>query len=342
MEFIRRLFGRNDVETVESSSNLTAQPVERQDGVAKAADEPAAAADDAEKTPGDAEEATPVPPEQADGIGDGTTRRLPLEKVIASKNDHLVFGQSTDVGMVRTNNQDAMMALHVTGQSVENRPEFGLFIVADGMGGHHDGEKASAIVTRTVSAYVTSRIFMPMLTNQDDDADRPTITEALVEAIQKANNEVLDKVPDGGTTITVVAIVGDLAYFAHVGDSRAYLVTKEDAEQITRDHSLVRRLVELGQIEEDEVETHPNKNVLYRALGQSETLEVDALTRRIPPGARLLLCSDGLWSMIDEQLIFQIVREHVDPQEASDKLVAMANSLGGNDNITALVLRLPS
>lgn len=273
---------------------------------------------------------------------DGATRRLPLEAVIASRNAHLQFGQSTDVGMVRTNNQDAMLTLYYSSRSIDTSPDFGLFIVADGMGGHHDGEKASAIVTRTVANQVISNIFVPMLRQSEGDIDRPPLTESLTEAIQTANAMVLADVPDGGTTVTAVAVVGDLAYFAHVGDSRAYLITKDGIEQITRDHSLVQRLIELDQLTPEEALDHPQQNVLYRAIGQSDSLEVDALTRRIPPSSYLLLCSDGLWGLVDNDAILQIIRENPNPQHACDKLVATANTMGGKDNITAVMLHLPS
>ncbi|MBC8098330.1 MAG: serine/threonine-protein phosphatase [Armatimonadetes bacterium] len=272
-------------------------------------------------------------------IPDGTTRPLTPEKAIASNNSPLSFGQSSDVGLVRTNNQDAAYSFFVTNRSVEERPDFGLFIVADGMGGHHDGEKASALTARVVAAQVNNHVYMPML-NPTQDPDRPTIIEALTQAVQRANAEVMLKVPEGGTTITAVAVLGDLAHIAHVGDSRAYLVTQDSIEQITRDHSLVQRLIELDQLTQEEANDHPQKNVLYRAIGQSETLEVDTLTRRLPHNSRVLICSDGLWSQMNSDEISAIVME-LPPQEACDKLVALANTRGGTDNITAIVLKIP-
>lgn len=290
-------------------------------------------------------ETTPIAPlvgtDTLPNVADGATRPLPPETVIASSNEHISFGQATDVGMMRTNNQDSVYSFVATGRSAEQRPDFGLFIVADGMGGHHDGEKASALAARIMAAYVTNHIYMPIL-NGDHDADRVPITEAMIAAVQKSNAEVIIKVPDGGTTLTAVSIIGDLAYVAHVGDSRIYLITKDGIEQVTRDHSLVQRLIELDQLTREEANVHPQKNVLYRALGQSENLEVDALTRRLPPNARLMLCSDGLWNMVSEQEIIDIVMKHTNPQEACDKLVALANMHGGPDNITAILLQVPT
>lgn len=270
------------------------------------------------------------------------TRKLPLETVIASRNAHLQFGQSTDVGMVRTNNQDAMLSLYYASRSIEDRPDFGLFIVADGMGGHHDGEKASAIVTQAIAHEVMTNIFMPMLAMDEENNDSPPLTELLVKAIQQANTSVLSDVPDGGTTVTATAVVGNLAYFAHVGDSRAYLIAKNKIEQVTRDHSLVQRLIELEQLTPEEALDHPQQNVLYRAIGQNDSLEVDALTRRLPANSYLLLCSDGLWGILDNDTILRTVQENPNPQKACDKLVALANTKGGRDNITAVMLHIPN
>ncbi len=288
---------------------------------------------------------TPLTPPSVDmppmSIADGITRPLPPETVISSSNEHLQFGQATDVGMVRTNNQDAVFSFVATSRSAQQRPDFGLFVVADGMGGHHDGEKASALTASMVASYITHYIFLPML-NSDEDTERVPITESMISAVQKANADIITKVPDGGTTLTAVAVIGDLAYVAHVGDSRIYLVTKDNIEQITRDHSLVQRYVELNLLTREEASVHAQKNVLYRALGQSETLEVDALTRRLPPNSKLMLCSDGLWNLVSDDEIMDIVSKHSNPQEACDKLVALANAHGGTDNITVILLRIPA
>jgi serine/threonine protein phosphatase PrpC len=273
-------------------------------------------------------------------FGDGATRPLPEDALIAFLgNDHLTFGQATDVGLVRSNNQDSVYSFFSTNRSVNERPDFGLFLVADGMGGHHDGEKASALTASTVALQVVTEIFTPLLAG--DTENRMPITEALTIAIEKANVEVLRHVPDGGTTLTSAVIIGDLAYIAHVGDSRMYLLTKDSIEQLTRDHSLVQRLIELDQLTPAEALEHPNKNMLYRALGQNESVEVDTLTRRLPPKSRLLLCSDGLWNQVEEQQIVDIVKQTPNPQEACNKLIALANKHGGADNVTVILLQMP-
>ena len=273
-------------------------------------------------------------------FGDGATRPLPEDALIAFMgNGHLTFGQATDIGLVRNNNQDSVFSLFSTNRSVDERPDFGLFLVADGMGGHHDGEKASALTAHTVALQVMTTIFTPLLTG--DSANPPPITEALTAAIEKANLEVIKNVPDGGTTLTSAIIIGDLAYIAHVGDSRIYLLNKDSIEQLTRDHSLVQRLIELDQITPEEAAEHPNKNMLYRALGQNEAVEVDTLTRRLPPKSRLMFCSDGLWNQVEEKDIVEVVKQTANPQEACNKLIALANKRGGADNVTVILLQMP-
>ncbi len=279
----------------------------------------------------------------------GGTRQLPpLETALTRPNQHIIYGQSSDVGMVRNANQDAILTFFVSQGNADNVPDLGLFVVADGMGGHHDGEKASAIAANVVAEQVTRKIFLPTLGQEQkaNSAEQPTVSEILVEAVKTANEVVVKSIPEGGTTITAAAVIGDLAYIVHVGDSRAYLISKErgpqyEIEQITRDHSLVQRLIELDQLTPDEAAQHPQKNVLYRAIGQSDSLEVDTITRRLPADSYLLLCSDGLWNMVPEEKLLEAITSAASPQLACDRLVALANEAGGSDNISAILLRVP-
>jgi PPM family protein phosphatase len=270
---------------------------------------------------------------------EGATQKISPDEIITDSNNHLTFGQVTDVGMVRNNNQDAAASFFFTNRSVTETPDFGFFVVADGMGGHLHGEKASAIAVKVVTTEVLNRIYLPLVTGDHND-DLPPFTETLVEAVQKANNEVIKQVTDGGTTTTVVITVGSLAYIAHVGDSRAYLITEGNIEQITRDHSLVQRLIELDQLTPEEAEDHPKKNILYRALGQNETLEVDISTQRLASNSSILICSDGLWGLVQDKAMLDIIVANPEPQEACSKLVAQANANGGIDNITAVILNV--
>lgn len=233
------------------------------------------------------------------------------------------------------------MAFLINAELTGNPPPIGMFMVADGMGGHQDGEQASSIVARMMAQCVLTDIVTPQLENREINADQKTIPEVLTEGMSVANNAVQQQVPGGGTTATCIVIRGDLAYITHVGDSRAYLVSEGNLELVTRDHLLVRRLQELGQLTSEEADSHPQRNVLYRAVGQSEQLEVDATTRRLPPSARMLLCSDGLWGVIGDDGIMDVLQTYSDPQEACDQLIKAANASGGTDNITAIIIQMP-
>lgn len=278
------------------------------------------------------------------------TRPLGTLPIVQDPTGHVMFGQASDTGMVRDNNQDAVLSFFSTSETVDEQPDFGVFIVADGMGGHSHGERASAIATRVVTTQMINGIYLPLLQGDNiNDADRPTIAETLIQAVKDANEKILDTMigtdEQTGTTVTALVVIDNWAHLAHVGDSRAYLISHNNdggsIEQITRDHSLVQRLIELGQLEPEEAEEHPKRNVLYRAVGQHEELEVDTLSRRLQPGNYVLLCSDGLWGLIDETDLKDTIINTPDPQEACEKLIALANASGGNDNITAIILKIP-
>lgn len=286
---------------------------------------------------------TAAKPEIIDLTADafGATRPLaPLPVYQSAPNKHLIYGANSDIGRQRSNNQDAFLTFFSMHVSAESRPDFGVFAVGDGMGGHMEGEKASAIATRVVGQHIIDKLYMEMILAASK-GEAPIISEVLTDAVQRANTAVSSQIPEGGTTLTTVVIINDMAYLGHVGDSRAYLVTNDSIEQITRDHSLVQRLIELDQLTVEEAAHHSQKNVLYRAIGQSENLEVDSITRRLPPGVRILICSDGLWGQVPDSQLHEIVRTSATPQEAVDRMIAAANDRGGPDNITAVLIQVP-
>jgi serine/threonine protein phosphatase PrpC len=227
-------------------------------------------------------------------------------------------GAKTDVGRVRDRNEDAYLI---------REP---LFAVADGMGGHRGGDVASSM---TVDA----------LERADLPPDAPL--GVLVAEIKKANQEVLRRGESDqglrgmGTTLTAFVTDRDRAYVAHVGDSRAYLLRDGALQRLTRDHTLVERMVEEGRIQPDQARHHPQRSILTRALGVEDEVEVDDLTvDPIQPGDRILLCTDGLSAMVDEAEIDRILREEGDPQAAAERLVEAAIQAGGDDNVTVIVL----
>jgi serine/threonine protein phosphatase PrpC len=255
-----------------------------------------------------------------------------------STQPRLKVGWATDVGEVRRHNEDTALIVTSAYDGSDNLPSFGIFILADGMGGHQAGEVASSMAARVVVHHILHQFYLPILVSQDHDTGLPALNEVLVAAVQEANRAVANRVPGGGTTLTCALVLGPRAYIGHVGDSRAYIVTEQGMDQITHDHSLVDRLVELGQLTRDEAAVHPQKNVLYRAVGQNGILEVDTYVRTIPRGGSLLLCSDGLWSTVDEAEMAEIVAKAPSLQAACESLIAAANGAGGPDNVTAILI----
>jgi protein phosphatase len=223
-------------------------------------------------------------------------------------------GATTDVGRVREGNEDAFLA---------SDP---LFAVADGMGGHRGGEVASRLALDTLDALFKR--------------GRGTLADHIREANRAVfERSVLDrKVAGMGTTLTAAAMEQSRVRLVHVGDSRAYLLRDGALRLLTEDHTLVREMVERGEITPREAEVHPHRSVLTRAVGTEPDVAVDEQVVEIREGDRLLLCTDGLTGMLSEQTIGDILSEEADPQVVADRLVAEANREGGVDNITALVL----
>jgi len=250
-------------------------------------------------------------------------------------------GWRTDIGRQRQHNEDAVLVVEASQEGDHSLPLFGLFVLADGMGGHQAGEVASALAARTAARYVLQQVYLTSLSRQEHSAEQPSLKEVLVEAVNMANATVAAAVPGGGTTLICAMMLESQAYIANVGDSRAYLASPQGLQQITRDHSLVDRLVEMGQLTAAEAANHPQKNVLYRAVGQGGVLEVDTFVRSVLPGNRLFLCSDGLWGMLDEEEMVRIIAESPFPQAACDALVEAANEAGGRDNISAVLVEPP-
>ena len=266
----------------------------------------------------------------------------PAQPAAAAPRSKLTVGWATDVGEVRSHNEDTAFIVTSVLDGDETLPSFGLFALADGMGGHQAGEVASSLAARAVAHYITREFYLPILVREERDTGQPSLKEVLVDAVRAANDTVADRVPGGGTTLTCALVLGSQVYIAHVGDSRAYIVTKANGlDQITNDHSLVGRLVELGQLTRDGAATHLQKNVLYRAIGQRGKLEVEIHARTISGGERLLLCSDGLWGMVSDTEIASIVTNAPSLQAACESLVAAANQAGGQDNITAVLIEPP-
>ncbi|HAY84453.1 MAG TPA: serine/threonine-protein phosphatase [Chloroflexi bacterium] len=252
----------------------------------------------------------------------------------------LIAGAARSVGKTRDKNEDSLF-LHTSliGALSSSLP-FGVFIIADGMGGHQNGEKASATAVRSMGNYLISKLYASLY-GLNPSPPSESLQEIMKLGITQAHQNIIEAAPGGGTTMTAVISIGTQMTLAHVGDSRAYAIYLDGRMQLlTRDHSLVKRLEELGQITAEEAALHPQKSMLYRALGQGEAPEPDIFTASLPNPGYLLICSDGLWGVLSEERIFQIISESISPQRACQNLADAANAAGGPDNISLILVRL--
>jgi protein phosphatase len=253
----------------------------------------------------------------------------------------LLTGSSQSIGKQRDHNEDCLLTFTMTVGGDKHNYPLGLFIVADGMGGHQFGEVASSTAVRTIAGYMLKH-FHPYITNSAETLDEP-LQDLMRAAINEAHRAVTQAASGSGTTVTVALILGQQVTIGHVGDSRAYALRSGGRiDALTRDHSLVKRLEELGQISSEEAAAHPQRNVLYRALGQGDVLEPDIFTSPFPQPGYLFLCSDGLWSVVSDDDICHIINEAPSLQAACQNLVAAANQAGGPDNISAILVQLIS
>ena len=209
------------------------------------------------------------------------------------------------------------------------------------MGGHQHGEIASEIASRAMAEYVIRNLYTPLFSVQPQPPAE-SLQEIVANGIGAAHEAILGAISGGGTTLTVVLILGKQMIIGHVGDSRVYVIDIHgNMRHLTRDHSLVKRLVELGQLTPEEAAIHPQRNVLYRALGQGEPFEPEIITAPLPNPGYLLVCSDGLWGVVPEDELGKMIVTTDTPHQACQDMVDAANDAGGPDNITAILVRLP-
>lgn len=237
------------------------------------------------------------------------------------------IGFQTDVGQRRKNNEDAV-GVFVNQQAIT------LGVVADGMGGHQAGDVASHMLVKNIGA----------LWEQEDLTDQTKIIHWLLRKIQEENEKIYiageeDMALSGmGTTIVAVVVLGDRLLLAHVGDSRAYLVTSQTMKQVTEDHSLVNELVKNGEITKEEALVHPRRSVLIRSIGIPGLVEIDIVDIEWQSTDMILLCSDGLTNMLSDDEIETILHSDNTLDDKIDTLILRANEAGGTDNITVLIM----
>jgi serine/threonine protein phosphatase PrpC len=259
----------------------------------------------------------------------------------------LVAGAATDLGRRRSGelNEDSACVLILDRVHENQTQPFGFFTVADGLGGHASGQRASRLVVNVMAHTILRQAALPLVGMPSGTAvDETALADVLQDAVKGANRSLCaanqETGLNAGSTVVAALVHGETAYIANAGDSRAYVCDAEGLRRITFDHSLVQQLVAGGLIEPDEVYTHPQRNQIFRSLGDEPDLTVDLFVQQLKPGLRLLLCSDGLWEMVRDPQIEQLLRAAADPQAACDALVAAANDGGGDDNITAVVIEV--
>ena len=231
----------------------------------------------------------------------------------------------TDIGSTREMNQDY---LYSSEEAVGKLPN--LFLVADGMGGHKAGEFASRYVVETTVRSI-----------EGSKEEEPIAI--LSEGIETANRKLKEyadahqQMKGMGTTVVAAVIRGRSLLAANVGDSRLYVVGDE-ITQVTQDHSLVQELVRLGQMDQESAKTHPDKNIITRAVGVSDEVKIDIFERQLNPGEYIVLCSDGLTNMVDDAVILQILHGKCSLSDKAEQLIELANKNGGKDNITVIII----
>ena len=277
-------------------------------------------------------ETVPLSPEQVEDIIARQAPKYELQQLVAAS------GQS--VGKQRELNEDSILTITTSLAGNAGNTPFGLYIVADGMGGHEYGEVASNTAMRVFGGHIMRKFHSYLFSLPTTPLDE-SLQDLMLAGVSQAQDAIQREAPGSGTTLTAALVLGEQVTVAHVGDSRAYSVYPDGRfDMISRDHSLVGRLEELGQITAEEAADHPQKNVLYRALGQGEILEPDIFSAPFPKNGMLMLCSDGLWGVLTEKEMSKAIKDADTLERACQNLVNAANAAGGPDNISVVLVKM--
>ena len=270
---------------------------------------------------------------------------------------------ASDIGRHREINEDSVLIQELKQCFESVNTHMGLYIVSDGMGGEAAGEVASRLTVRAVAEWVTERLISASLQSTtttplvestqtgslsltNDMGANVRAPQLITSAILHANSEVLDyahyhpSTRGLGATVTTALLVGNILTIGQVGDSRCYILSNDHLDQITEDHSLVERMVRRGELTKEEARFHPHRNIIYRSIGSRDDLEIDIVTRLIKRGDVILLCSDGLTTMLSDYEITSIMKKHSDPWQITKELIVAANAKGGDDNISVIVVKV--
>jgi len=268
-------------------------------------------------------------------------RQAQAAAVKAAATTTLRWGYCTDVGQQRPHNEDAVACqVHLA----SGRQPLAFLQVADGLGGQDAGEVASHMAIDTVWDLIRDSVWVPYLHGEELSLDQ--LEDALHQAVAAANKAVFQARTQEGstmsTTLTAALLLGTDALIANVGDSRAYVLDGNGLRRITRDHSLVQRLIDKGRLSAEAAYTHPQRHLIYRSIGDQPEVQADLYRVALSSGDRLILCSDGLWEMTRDDGLEEGLLAEPDPQRASERLCRLANLAGGEDNISIIVAELVS
>lgn len=253
--------------------------------------------------------------------------------VSSSTDGNCVVAAMSDVGLLRVLNEDNWGWAQLS-------HDIGLYVAADGMGGHDCGEIASLMAVQTIAKVAKERL------KHAHTRSVESLENVLDEAFQAANNTIKahseDMGNDMGTTLTAAAVYrNQVALVANVGDSRAYLMREQVLHQITSDHSLVARMVEQNRLTPEEARSHPHSNILLRTVGTERNVEIDIFSVELEKGDRLVLCTDGLWGEIKDEDIEALLNQYADPKVVCREMIRAAHHGGGRDNITVVIVQVP-
>lgn len=247
----------------------------------------------------------------------------------------MIYSYISHVGRVRKNNED-----YCKGEIIPtNFKDIGIFAIADGMGGHNKGEVASELAVENIIKFLKNNLI------QNGNVKINYVDDILKQAYNNVNSIIYQKSMEDdefngmGTTLTVVILYDTHAYIANVGDSRCYLLQDDCLEKVTRDHSLVEELIAQNAITEEEAKNHPRRNVITRALGTERMIIVDIYKEKLNKDNMLLLATDGLTGCVDKQEIKDILLSDMDIENVSNKLIEIANSNSGKDNVSVILIK---
>lgn len=282
-----------------------------------------------EQTPPDQASTAPLDPRRVSGEKPDGARR------------HISSGVAQAKGNARTTNNDALLLLAGSSEGNDDLPDFGLFCIADGVGSEPGGLQASSIAVRSIGRNMAQGAILDFL-EPEPLAHTRSLQEMMRLAIQQANREVRSHAEGNAATLTSALVFDEQMIIGHVGDTRAYIIEKDRIRQLTRDHSLVQELVETGTISPDEALVHPQRDVLWNAMGKAIDVKVDIHVEAIPRDGYLLLCSDGLWSVLGEEELGRSAEADPSPQAYCELLVQKAEQAGAGDDVSVVAVYFPA